>query len=316
MKIVLKITLLSLILFFSCKNNDSEKPNIKINNTESDIKIDTTRLSLNYIEKLHERKTLKEYDKSLIDYIKSNPNKPDSIKKVVYLLPFGNMKPEIEEIIKNEIQYLETFLQLPVKILDRVSYDEIKKIESIKTRLVSDSDYGYYSKMKGEIENLREQIEASSFIDNYLIKNKPFDAIAVLGITEHDIYNPKYNYLFGSSKLKGGVGLISTFRLIDYGDYTKYNIRKVASKQIVNLFSIKNVKDYVCLLNFHNNKMELERGEFILSPLALEKFKYSVGFDYNKRFKELEGFWENEENEEMANYYKECQKLKPTTNKK
>ncbi len=313
---LLGIIIILIFVAISCKNNETEKATVKPDKTEKTDKIDTIGLSLNFIEHPHERKTLKEYDKSLVDYIKSNPNRPDSTHRVVYILPFGNMKPEVEEIIKNEIAYLEIFLQLPVKVLDKVSYDDIKKIEAIKTRLVPDSDYGYFSKMKGEIENLREQIEASSFIDNYLIHNKPDDAIVVLGITEHDIYNPKYNYLFGSSRLKDGVGLISTFRLIDYGNDTKYNIRKVASKQIVNMFSIKNVKDYECLLNFHNNKMELERGEFKISPIALEKLKYNIGFDYNERFKQLEKFWNKEEGEKMADYYKKCRELKPTANKK
>ena len=298
MKNLIKIILLISILFAGCNNDKREK---------SDIKIDTVGLSLNYIERLHTRKTLKDYDKTLIDYIKSKPNRPDSIHKVVYILPFGNMKPEIEEIIKKEIQYLEIFLQLPVKYLDRIPYDTIKDMETIKTRLVPDSDYDYYSKMKGEIESLREQIEASSFIDNYLIPNKPKDAIAILGITEHDIYNPKYNYLFGISRLKNGVGLISTFRLIDYGENTKYNIRKVASKQIVNMFSIKNVKDYDCLLNFHYDIYELMDGEFKLSPRALEKLKYNIGFDYNKRFMELEDFWNIDDNEQFVKYYQECQ---------
>jgi predicted Zn-dependent protease len=310
MKNVLIFVIVILILLIGCKNKETEKSIIKIQ--ESVFVFDTTGISLSYIEHLHERKTLKTYDKSLIDYINSNPNKPDSIRKVIYIIPFGNMKPEVEEIIKNEVEYLEAFLQLPVKVLERVSYDDIKKINSIKTRLVPDSDYGYYSKMKGGIEPLREQIDASSFMDNYLVQNKPEDAIAVLGITEHDIYSSQYNYLFGSSKLNDGVGLISTFRLIDYGKQTMYNIRKVASKQIINIFSIKNVKDYRCLLNFHNSKEELEQGEFKLSPKALEKLKYSVGFDYNKRFKQLEIIWQKEESKKMVSYYQECQ-IKPPT---
>jgi len=312
---LLGIIIIVILATVGCKNNETKKTKIKSDNSETIKKVDTIGLSLSYIEHLHERKTLKNYDKSLVDYIKSHPNRPDSIRKVVYIIPFGNMKPEVEEITKDEIAYLEIFLQLPIKILDRVSYEDIKKIDAIKTRLVPESDYGYFSKIKGEIENLREQIEAGSFIDNYLINNKPDDAIAVLGITEHDIYKPKYNYLYGSSKLKAGVGLISTFRLIDYGEDTKYNIRKVVSKQIVNMFSIKNVKDYECLLNFHNNKMELERGEFKISPMALAKLKYNIGFDYIERFNQLEEFWSREGNKEMTDYYKKCRELKLTSNK-
>ena len=110
---------------------------------------------------------------------------------------------------------------------DRITFEEIKENGNIKTRLVSSNDFGYYSKMKGGAENLREQIEATSFINSYMTDSLPQDAIAVLGITEHDIYNPKYNYLFGTSLSSKKVGLVSTFRLVDYGDYTKLNIRKI-----------------------------------------------------------------------------------------
>lgn len=302
------ISILTTILLIGCNNNESKKPIVKVVDSKQETQIDTAGISLSHIENLHERKTLKPRDRSLFEYINSNYNKPDSLKKVIYLLPFGNMKPEVEEIIKDELRYLEAFFQLPVKLLNRVPYEQIDNIDSIKTRMVSANDYSYYSKMKGEIRNLREQIQATSFMDNYLIKNKPKDAIAVLGITEHDIYNPKYNYLFGSSKLNDGVGVVSTFRLISYRDFTRENIRKVTSKQIVNLFSIKNVKDYNCLLNFHQDKNELERGEFKLSPKALQKLKYSIGFDYNKRFKDLQYFWAKEDNKMMVAYYKKCQK--------
>ncbi|WP_027420726.1 zinc metalloprotease [Crocinitomix catalasitica] len=141
------------------------------------------------------------------------------------------------------------------------------------------------------------------------VDNIPEDAVAILGVTEHDIYNPKYNFLFGTSNSTKNMGLVSTFRLITYGERTKFNIRKVISKQIVNLFSIPNVKDYECLVNFHINKKELEEGEFKLSPGILEKLKYAVGFDYTKRFEELANFWEHENNPELADYYLKCVSL-------
>jgi archaemetzincin len=270
------------------------------------IAVDTTGYSLKSIDNLHERLNLKGHDQSLIDYINSNPNTVDSARKVVYLIPFGNMKPEIENLIRGEIEYLKAFLQLEVKMLDRIPYDSIKKMTSIQTRMVPGSDFEYYSEMKGGTPTLTEQIQASSFINAVLKKNKPKDAIAILGITEHDIYNPKYNYLFGISGLKDGIGLVSTFRLIDYGEETKNNIRKVISKQIVNMFSIPNIKDFKCVLNYHNNIEELYYGKFDLSPRALEKLKYAVGFDYSKRFGDLANFWKKEGNAEEVKYYEEC----------
>lgn len=290
------------IFIWSC-NSDKTKQQIQQKNK---ISVDTTVYSLKSIDNLHERLTMKEYDKTLLEYINSNPNKIDSTRKVVYLQPFGNMKPEVEKIIQSEVEYLKVFFQLEVKVLDRIPYDSIKKMSSIKTRMVPDSDFDYYSKMKGGTPNLTEQIQASSFINAVLKKNKPKDAIAVLGITEHDIYNPKYNYLFGISDLKDGVGLVSTFRLIDYKEETKYNIRKVVSKQIVNMFSIPNVKDFKCAMNFHSNIDELYKGKFDLSPRALEKLKFAIEFDYTKRFEELAKFWKKENNETEIKYYKDC----------
>lgn len=298
------------ILLGSCdtKTSKTARPHKK------DITIDTSLYSLVYLDNLNERLTIKNYDNSLHDYINSNPNKVDSIRKVVYLLPFGNMKPEIEKIIQSELQYLTAFLQLDVKILERIPFDSIKKITSIQTRMVPSSDFDYYSNIKGGTPTLREQIQASSFIESVIKKNLPKDAVAVLGITEHDIYNPKYNYLFGLSELKSGTGLVSTFRLIDYGQTTKDNIRKVISKQIVNLFSIANVKDFKCVLNYHNDIDELTQEKFDLSPRALEKLKYAIGFNYTKRFEDLAKFWAKENNTEEANYYKECVKRSRKTN--
>lgn len=295
------------VLIWSCNSDKSNMTNSDNDKkTENKLTIDTFEYSLKSIDNLHERLTLKDYDKSLTDYINSNPNTVDSTRKVVYLLPFGNMKPEVEKLIQEEVEYLRAFLQLEVKVLDRIPYDSIKKMSSIQTRMVPSSDFDYYSKMKGGTPTLTEQIQATSFIDALMKQNKPKDAVAVLGITEHDIYNPKYNYLFGISELKDGVGLVSTFRLIDYGQETKYNIRKVVSKQIVNMFSIPNVKDFKCLLNFHNNIDELYHGKFDLSPRALEKLKYAIGFDHTKRFDDLAKLWTKENNKTEVKYYDEC----------
>jgi archaemetzincin len=291
------------VLIWSCNSDKSKTTNP---NNNDKITVDTTEYSLKSIDDLHERLTLKDYDNNLAEFINSSPNMVDSSRKVVYLLPFGNMKPEVEKIIQEEVEYLKVFLQLEVRVLDRLHYDSIKKMTSIQTRMVPGSDFDYYSKMKGGTPKLKEQIQATSFINSVLKNNKPKDAIAVLGITEHDIYNPKYNFLFGISDLKDGVGLVSTFRLIDYGKETKNNIRKVISKQIVNMFSISNVKDFKCLLNFHSSIDELYEGQFDLSPRALEKLKFAIGFDYSKRFDDLAKFWTRENNKAEVKYYEEC----------
>lgn len=298
------VIIVCLLMTIACKEKTQNKQEETSKNTP--LNVDTAGYSLNAIKSLHQRLTVKNYDKSLAEYILSIPNKVDPTHHTVYLLPFGNMKPEVEKIIKEEIRYLEAFLQLKVTVLPIIPYDSIKNVASVETRMVPENDYSFFEGKKGEIKQLREQINARSFIDKVLKARKPSDAVAILGITEHDIYQEKYNYLFGLSELKSGLGIVSTFRMIDYGDNTRYNIRKVVSKQIVNMFSIDNVKDYKCVLNYHNDDLELAKGSFDLSPSALEKLKYATGLKYEKRFSELLIFWMLERNKEETTYYKKC----------
>jgi archaemetzincin len=253
MKINLNRIMLMFIIIFiiGCNGNVEVKENTIKETTDFKLDVDTNGVSLKKLNNLFERKTLKPKDRSLVQYLQSNPNKPDTIRNVIYILPLGHMSSEIEEIIKQDTLYYQYFFQLKVKVLPRVSFDDIIKNKNIKTREIN---VNYDGKGKNEIENeiVEEQIDAKSLTDYYIIPNKPEDAVAILGITDHDIYSEKYNFLYGSSNIKKGAGVISTHRIKSFNEITRSNIRKVVSKQITNLFSIKNVKDYYCLLNFHN----------------------------------------------------------------
>ncbi len=292
-------------LFLSCTSNSSESTvgSKKEADPNSIMVLDTTGADLNSILSLHKRVNFKNRDQSLIDYAKSNPNRPDSIRKVIYLLPLGDMSEAMESLLNEEIAYLSKFFQLPVKVLPRIPFNDIKKIDSVKTRMYSSPSYG---RIKGENLNLTEQIEGNSLMEFFVLPNKPADAIVILGITDHDLYSRNYNFIYGTSSLKGGAGLISTHRLQDNPYETQSNIRKSATKQIANAFSIFNVKDYLCVMNFHKSVEELERGVYYLSPLALQKLKINIGFDYNKRFADLRDFWKTQDNPYMVDFYSKC----------
>jgi len=299
------IILCSFLIVFSCSEQSSQKEKSVSTETTKTLDFDTTGYSLKKLDNLFERKTLKPRDSDLLEYLTSNPNRPDSARNVIYLLPLGHMHSGIEEIILEDTSYYKSFFQLQVKMLPRVAFDDIKKLEQVQTREVPITNS---AGKKGELESevVQEQIEAKSLIDHYIIPNKPKDAVAILGITDHDIYSNKYNFLYGSSNIQNGVGLISTHRIKSYREITQSNIRKVASKQIANLFSIKNVKDYNCLISFHNGISELRNGLYYISPRALEKLRTNIGFDYDTRFHELLEFWKNEENPYLVNHYYKC----------
>ncbi|WP_028981376.1 archaemetzincin [Sporocytophaga myxococcoides] len=300
----------AIIFIFWCITacDSSNNKTLKKTHAASVVNIDTSDYSLNYLESLHRKRNFKRYDKSLTEFILSNPNKRDSVRKIIYLQPLGNMSDKVAGIIKEEINYLKSFFQLEVKILGNISFEEIKN-RKVETRLVSEDDLGYYNKFKSSSVNLTEQINANSLIENYLKNNVPTDAVAVLGITEHDLYLPRMNFIYGSSYLKNRMGIISTYRIAEDYEESKMNIRKVVTKQIANLFSIPNVKDYVCVLNFHNNIEQLRAGTLLISPVALAKLKYAIGFDYTQRFSDLKEFYHSEGNEAMEEYYDKSLKL-------
>jgi predicted Zn-dependent protease len=189
-----------------------------------------------------------------------------------------------------------------------VQFSEIKS-RKVKTRFVRTDDYEYYGKTKGEHVDLKEQIEAKSLMENYIKNVVPDSAVGVIGITEHDLFLPDMNYIFGVSYLKNRIGIVSSFRIANDWDESKSNIRKVVTKQIANLFSISNVKDYYCVLNYHDDLNKLRNGVSYISPKALEKLSYSIKFDVEKRFRELKDFHRKEKNEQMAEYYEQCLKL-------
>lgn len=268
--------------------------------------IDTSGVDLSCLLPFHKRKTFKDYDLPLVEYTNAGINRPDSVRKVIYLLPLGEMDDEVHGILKKEVAYLSAFFQLEVKILPRIPFNDLKKIEKVKTRMVHDYHSAYESKTKGYNPNTLEQIEANSLIAEYIVPYKPKDAVAVLGISDHDLYMKGMNYIYGLSNLRNNTGLISTHRLKE-NEYTmRDNIRKVVTKQIINIFSIANVKDFYCVSNYTNSVAELESTVLTLSPRALEKLKINIGFDYLKRFKDLEKFHKKERNEEMEGYYANC----------
>lgn len=291
---------LGILLLSSCISTTTDHES---SDSTTNVALDTTGADLSYLEHLHKRLNLKTYDQSLADYAKSNPNKTDSIRKVIYLLPLGDMSEDIAKLLNEETDYLAKFFQLEVKVLPHIPFNDIQKIDRVKTRMNPSPSHG---KLKGDNLNLTEQIEGNSLMEHFVIPNKPADAVVILAITDHDLYTQKYNFIYGTSNLKGGAGLISTHRLQHYPYETKSNIRKAATKQIINAFSIPNVKDYKCVMNFHNSVDELEMGVFYVSPIALEKLKINIGFDYNKRFTDLRNFWKTQDNNSMVDFYSKC----------
>lgn len=308
MKTVLKIATLFLIVLGACQSDYSEDtsqaPVSERFPWEEGVPYD--QIEVPCLDELISKKTFNAYDESLKQYIRSNPNRPDSLRHVIYLLPLGHMTEEMTKLLTDEVHYLSVFFQMDVKLMPLVPFADLKAIDSVQTRLDPGSNYNGKLDKGGHDQIVREQLETNSLMKHFIQPNMPPDAVVIIGVTEHDLYARGYNWLYGSTIRKSGIGVISTHRITEYPYQMKPNLRKVISKQVANGFSIKNTKDYDCLLNFHKNRNELTNGVFYLSPRALEKLCFSTGFDHQTRFKALTNFWQKEGNEEMVSHYEHC----------
>jgi archaemetzincin len=116
--------------------------------------------------------------------------KPEPGKNTIYLQPIG----QFDELQKKEIaltkEYLKIYFQLETKILPTLPNSIFPK--NVK-RIFKDG---------------QEQILASYVLDSILIKQKPQDAVALMGITERDLFpRPEWNYVFGLASYENGVGV-------------------------------------------------------------------------------------------------------------
>ncbi|MGE0562634.1 MAG: hypothetical protein AB7O47_12525, partial [Flavobacteriales bacterium] len=173
------------VLLTSCTTDKPDKDDKQTTDkTDLPATIDMTGVDLSCLDDLHKRTTFNIFDQTLAEYINSNPNRPDNVRKVIYLLPLGDMSQELVSLIRGEQDYLRIFFQMDVQIMKRVPFDDLKRIDSVKTR--RDPNYHSYGKFegKGNDENIREQIDASSLIKHFINPNMPKDAIVVLGITD------------------------------------------------------------------------------------------------------------------------------------
>jgi len=65
---------------------------------------------------------------SFVQYIKSNPLKPDNIQKYIYISLLGDFDTKQNEIIQQTAQYMESYFGLPVKFAGPISLGSVSRM--------------------------------------------------------------------------------------------------------------------------------------------------------------------------------------------
>lgn len=225
----------------------------------------------------------KEHNQTFQDFERVKKIKPEAGKNTIYLQPIGEFNILQKKQIGLTKQYLAKYFQLETKILPILSNTVFPK------------------SAKRIRSNSQEQILATYVLDSILVKNKPKDAIVLMGITEKDLFpSPQWNYVFGLASYEKGVGVTSMFRFYD-GNLTESNFNKslerllkISSHEIGHMFGISHCLNANCVMNGTNNLTETDSHFARACSLCQQKLNSSLKYDNQKRLIDLKDFFETQ----------------------
>lgn len=205
---------------------------------------------------------------------------PTSESNIIYIRPIGKFNSLQNKQIELLREYLEIYFQLKTKTLETVSNDVIPE---------SAQRIGY--------EN-NQQFLAGYILDNVLKKDKPLNRIALMGLTEVDLYpKPEWNFVFGLASYRDRVGVSSIYRLQD-GKLTADNFNlclsrllKISSHEIGHMFGLRHCIDADCVMNGTNSMSETDKNSIRLCSVCQKKLNSGIKYDNKKRLKELEAYF-------------------------
>jgi archaemetzincin len=273
-RVLYLIISLLFVLFYSCESKQDKSHGI---NNFNKLKLTDRRLK----EPKPGEWLYTHYEKgqSFEKYKKTKSIQVLNKSKLIYILPIGDFNDFEKRLINSNAEYLEIFFGLKTKILP-----------SFKDVLISND----YKRENGYIQ----QLNASHIINDFLIKNKPKDALVVLGITSKDIYpNPEWNYVFGLASYTNCTAVASLFR-ISNGEDDKRNfiislerLNKISSHEISHMFSLKHCINAVCLMNGTNNLDETDIKPNVLCSECLAKLSWKLDFKNIERLGEIKEYF-------------------------
>jgi archaemetzincin len=223
---------------------------------------------------------------SLHDFIRSDPNRPDERRDVIYLQPFGSWCEESYPPLAVLQHYVRAFFLREVAVLPALELESIDVTER-------------HNPHEGQRQLLTTDLL------RFLARRLPDDAHCLLGISMLDLYpDPNWNFVFGQASLRNRVGVYSFARYTEEGDrwLTLRRSLKVMAHEIGHMYGLTHCTFFDCGLNGSNHLEEADRRPIYLCPVCLRKLQWSSDFDPLQRYYSLDEFYRAFRYEDAAEF--------------
>jgi archaemetzincin len=272
----LQVTILFIsFLFLSCQSKKQGEPSdaeLAAMLGKNDKEMDNPKPG----EWLYEHK---EAGQSFSQYKKQDPVRTTPSQNKIYLLPIGKFSEAQKAVIEYTRDYLNIFFQLETIVLPVIS-DDIIPADSKRIR-----------------EDGSTQL-LSTYILEILKKKIPKDGIALMAISEKDLYpKPEWNFVFGQASLHDKVGVSSIYRYskepIDPINYPLCLGRLIStsSHEIGHMFTIHHCTNAVCVMNGSNSLSESDSRPNRLCSECLQKLQWNLSLNIRDRTSRLDSFF-------------------------
>jgi len=233
----------------------------------------------------------KEPGQTFSNFTASQYNRPDNIRKKIYLHPLGTFAKDNSPSMDILRDYARVYFAMDVEVLSAIPLRD----ELFTPRI------NHFTK--------KRQILTIDVL-NYLRTRLPSDAFCVLVVTMEDLYpEPTWNFVFGQASLTERTGVYSfarydpafygELRKSDYGNIILKRSCRILAHETGHMFGLQHCIFFRCILNGSNHLKESDSRPLHLCPVCLRKLQYSIGFDIVKRYQGLNEFYrKNDFNEE------------------
>jgi len=223
-------------------------------------------------------------------YYNSSPVMPRGKRRIIYIQPVGSFADTQRTIIMLTADFMSSFFNLQVKVLDSVPLSVIPA----------------HAKRKHPNWGM-DQILSTYILTDILKPRLPTDAAAYLAFTTSDLWPGEgWNFVFGQASLRNRTGVWSIYRNGEPAE--NFNLcllrtLKIAVHETAHMFSMYHCTLYECCMCGSNHQEESDRRPLYLCPECMAKICYAAKTDPVKRYTALAEFCEEYGFEEEKGFY-------------